>query len=136
MKKTSVDRREFIKTSGHAAAGMMMTAGLPSRTVPAAAALQATSNRSASESPAKRSLKFSVIGVNHDHIYVQVEAARRGGGELVSFYAKEPELAATFSKHYPEVKLARSENEILEDSSIKLILSASIPADRAPLGME
>lgn len=133
MKKTSVDRREFIKTSGNAAAGMMVAAGISAS---AARPVRATSSRSTSDSPAKRSLKFSVIGVNHDHIYVQVEAARRGGGELVSFYAKEPELAAAFSKHYPEVKLARSENEILEDSSIKLILSASIPADRAALGIE
>jgi predicted dehydrogenase len=133
MKKNSVDRRDFIKTSGNAAAGMMVSAGLLPRDPRAA---PASSNRMTSDSRVKRPLKFSVIGVNHDHIYVQVEAARRGGGELVSFYAKEPELAANFNKHYPAVKLARSEKEILEDPSIKLILSASIPADRAPLGME
>jgi predicted dehydrogenase len=133
MKNNSVDRREFIKTSGNAVAGMMVSAGLLPR---APRAAQASSNRMTSDSRVKRSLKFSVIGGNHDHIYVQVEAARRGGGELVSFYAKEPELAANFNKHYPDVKLARSEKEILEDPSIKLILSASIPADRAPLGIE
>jgi predicted dehydrogenase len=112
---------------------MMVSAGLPLR---AAQAVQGTSSRTTSETHVKRSLKFSVIGVNHDHIYTQVEAARRGGGELVSFYAKEPELAAAFSKHYPDVKLASSEKEILEDPSIKLILSASIPNERAPLGIE
>jgi predicted dehydrogenase len=133
MKKSSVDRREFIKTSGNAAASMMVAAGLSER---AARTVWAASSRITSDSRVKRSLKFSVIGVNHDHIYVQVEAARRGGGELVSFYAKEPELAASFSKHYPDVKLAGSEKEILEDPSIKLILSASIPSDRAPLGIE
>jgi predicted dehydrogenase len=133
MKKKSVDRREFIKTSGNAAAGMMVAAGISAQT---ARAVRAASSRTTSDSAAKRSLKFSVIGVNHDHIYVQVEAVRRGGGELVSFYAKEPELAGAFSKRYPEAKLARSENEILEDPSIKLILSASIPADRGPLGVE
>jgi predicted dehydrogenase len=127
MKTNSVDRREFIKTSGNAAAGMMVTAAL---------ALRATSGRNTSDSRVKRSLKFSVIGVNHDHIYAQVEAAHRGGGELVSFYAKEPELAAAFNNHYPEVKLAASEKEILEDPSIKLILSAPIPNERAPLGLE
>ncbi len=133
MKKKSVDRREFIKTSGNAAAGMMVTAGLSAN---AARGLRATSSQSTADSRVKRSLKFSVIGINHDHIYVQVEAARRGGGELLSFYAKEPELAGAFSKHYPDVKLAGSEKEILDDPSIKLILSASIPADRAPLGLE
>src|ERR1700726_445691 len=133
MKKKSVDRREFIKTSGNAAAGMMVTAGLCAN---APRGLRATSRQSTADSRVKRSLKFSVIGINHDHIYAQVEATRRGGGELVSFYAKEPELAATFSKHYPDVKLAGSEKEILEDPSIKLILSASIPNERAPLGIE
>ena len=133
MKKKSVDRREFIKTSGNAAAGMMVTAGLSAR---AARAVRTASSQSTSDPHVKRSLKFSVIGVNHDHIYAQIEAAHRGGGELVSFYAKEPELAAAFSKHYPDVKLAGSEKEILDDPSIKLILSASIPADRAPLGIE
>src|ERR1700716_3850334 len=139
MKKNSLDRREFINTSGNAAAGMMVTAGLSPRAPRAAGGAQAwpaTSSRNTSDSRVKRSLKFSVIGVNHDHIYVQVEAVRRGGGELVSFYAKEPELAAAFNKHYPDVKLAGSENEILEDPRIKLILSASIPSDRAPLGLE
>ncbi|HEY5070160.1 MAG TPA: twin-arginine translocation signal domain-containing protein, partial [Candidatus Acidoferrum sp.] len=72
MKNDPVDRREFIKTSGSAAAGMMVTAVLPS------------SGLITSDSRVKRTLKFSVIGVNHDHIYAQVEAARRGGGELVS----------------------------------------------------
>jgi predicted dehydrogenase len=59
----------------------------------------------------------------------------RGGGELVSFFAKEPELASAFAKRFPGAKLARSEREILEDSSIQLIVSASIPNERAPLGV-
>src|ERR1700731_2665466 len=132
MKKKSVDRRGFIKNSGNAAAGMMVAAGLSARVARAVR----TASSQTSDSRVKRSLKFSVIGVNHDHIHAQVEAARRGGGELVSYYAKEPELAAAFSKHYPEIKLAGSEKEILDDPSTKLILSASIPADRAPLGLE
>src|ERR1700736_1638799 len=127
MKTNSVDRRKFIKTSGSAAAVMMVTAALP---------LRATSSRITSDLRVKRSLKFSVIGVNHDHIYAQVEAARRGGGELVSFYAKEPELAAAFNKHYPDVKLASSGKEILEDPSIKLVLRISIPNVHPPLCME
>src|ERR1700736_2816714 len=106
MKKSPVDRREFIKTSGNAAAGMMVAAGLFPRAPRAAQGVLATSSRNTSDSRVKRSLKFSVIGVNHDHIYVQVEAARRGGGQLVSFYEKKPELAAAFNKHYPDVQLA------------------------------
>jgi predicted dehydrogenase len=79
-------------------------------------------------------IRFAVIGVNHSHITGQVQTVTRGGGQLVSFYAKEPDLAAAFSKRFPEAKLARSEQEILDDPSIQLIVSASIPNERAPLG--
>lgn len=80
-------------------------------------------------------IKFAVIGINHYHIYSQVDAVLRGGGELVSFYAKEPDLAAGFSKRYPQAKLARGEGDILEDKSTQLVLSAAIPEERAPLGI-
>jgi len=80
-------------------------------------------------------LRFAVIGINHDHIHDQIGATIRGGGELVSFFAKEPDLAANFAKRYPNVKQARSEAEILEDKNIQLVVSARIPVDRAPLGV-
>ncbi len=51
-------------------------------------------------------------------------------------HAKEPELVAAFMKQFPEAKLARSEQEVLEDNSIQLILSSGIPVERAPLGVK
>lgn len=65
-----------------------------------------------------------------------VDAVTRGGGLLVSFYAKEANLVAEFSKRYPQAKLAGSQQEILEDNSIQLIMSSGIPVERAPLGIE
>ena len=81
-------------------------------------------------------IRFAVIGMNHGHINSQTDATIRGGGQLVSFYAPEPELAASFGRRYPQAKLARSRAEILEDPSIQLVVSAAIPVDRAPLGIE
>jgi predicted dehydrogenase len=81
-------------------------------------------------------LKFAAIGLNHGHINGQCESVIRGGGELVSFFATEPDLIAGFQKRFPKAVLARSKKEILEDSSLKLVVSASIPDERAPLGIE
>jgi predicted dehydrogenase len=64
-----------------------------------------------------------------------IEAVTRGGGEFVSFYVKEPELAAPFAKKYPLAKQIASEKEILDNKSIQLVLSSGIPVDRAPLGV-
>jgi hypothetical protein len=130
------DRRKFIKQSLTTAAGLAASA-IPGH----AGAAYALSNRptyseerSKPASKPANTIKFSVIGLNHGHIYGQTEAVIRGGGELVSFYGKEPDLAEAFAKRYPNAKLAKSEKEILDDKSIQLVVSASIPVDRAPTG--
>jgi predicted dehydrogenase len=129
MKKRQSDRREFIRASLTSTAGLVLTSTL-SEGASAAAGRQG-------KEPAKAPrLRFSAIGLNHGHINGQVDAVVRGGGELVSFYAPEPDLAAAFAKRYPKAKPARSRMEILEDRSIQLVLSASIPNERAPLGIE
>jgi predicted dehydrogenase len=59
----------------------------------------------------------------------------KGGGEMKSYFAKEEELNKTFGKAFPDAAQAKSEAEILNDPEIKLVLSAGIPIDRAPLGI-
>ncbi|MFN8241944.1 MAG: Gfo/Idh/MocA family oxidoreductase [Bacteroidales bacterium] len=83
----------------------------------------------------KDSIRFSVIGINHEHIYGMVSSVIKGGGELVAVYAKEPELLKNFTRSYPKVKIAASEEEILNDSSIQMVASSAIPIERAPLGI-
>lgn len=80
-------------------------------------------------------VRFAAVGLNHGHIYGQVKALLAAGAELVSFHAREPELAAQFARAHPQARPARSAAEILEDESIHLIASAAIPCERAPLGV-
>ncbi|HEX8038509.1 MAG TPA: Gfo/Idh/MocA family oxidoreductase [Chryseosolibacter sp.] len=129
------NRRRFIRQSLTSAAGLAasvipgpLAAGLKRRPL-----ISSEKGKGMMESAPL--IRFSAIGLNHGHIYGQVETVIGGGGELVSFYAAEPELVTAFSKRYPAAKLARSENEILEDKSIQLVVSAGIPEDRAPLGI-
>lgn len=83
----------------------------------------------------KESIRFSVIGLNHGHIYGMTDALIEGGGTLVAVFSREPELLPAFTKRYPNVKTAKSEDEILNDNSIQLVASAGIPVERAPLGI-
>lgn len=83
----------------------------------------------------EHSIKFAVIGLDHDHINGMTAAVQRGGGELVSVYAANSEAVAKFQKRFGDVKVARSEDEILNDESIKLVAAAPIPDQRAPLGI-
>ncbi len=118
MKNPREDRRHFLR----AAAGFAAVSARPM--VFAGDGAQAPSK-----------LRFAVIGLNHGHVYGQTEAVVRGGGELVSFFAPEDDLAAAFAKHFPGAKRAREEREILDDPSLPLVVSASIPSERAPLGV-
>ncbi len=81
-------------------------------------------------------IQFAAIGLNHGHIYGQVNLLLKAGAELVAFYATEPELIAPFARLYPQARLVREPEEILEDPAIQLVVSAAIPVERAPLGIQ
>ncbi len=121
MKNNDVGRRQFLGGLVGSAAGLTTVSRRP---VPNQA-----------PKPGAPRIRFGVIGLNHSHIYGQTDAVLRGGGQLVAVFAKEPELAAAFLKRFPQAKLAQSEQAILEDASIQLVLSAAIPDQRAPLGI-
>lgn len=127
---TGISRRELLRTSARLAAGAAAAAAIPAAIPGSALAAPAPPPR-----PARDRIRFAAIGMNHGHIYGQVEAVRRGGGELAAYYAAEPELAAQFGRRHPDVPLARSEEEILEDPSIQLVVAAPIPNVRADLGI-
>ncbi|MGH9881979.1 MAG: Gfo/Idh/MocA family protein, partial [Pyrinomonadaceae bacterium] len=135
MNTAQANRRKFIKDSVTTAASMVVVSAL-SNPVAQVQGEQTVGRQRNEGTQGTPRIRFSAIGLNHGHIYGQVGAVIRGGGQLVSFYAREPELVADFSKRYPQAKLSRSEREIIEDGSIQLIVSASIPEERAPLGIE
>ena len=83
----------------------------------------------------KQPVRFGVIGINHGHIYGQIRHMLAGGAEFAKWYAPEPDLAAAFGGRFDGVPMASGEEEILEDDAIQVILTASIPCDRAPLGI-
>lgn len=128
MKEKQSNRRSFIKLTA-AASGISLFTGFSNKV------MAESTPAKTDEAPVATRIRFSVININHSHIFSMTEAVKRGGGELVALYAKEPELIAAFTKQFPEVKLAASEKEILEDNSIQLILSSGIPDERAPLGI-
>ncbi len=81
-------------------------------------------------------LRFAAIGLNHDHIYGQVNVMLRAGAELVAFHAVEDDLAAVFAGRFPQARRVADRREILEDGSIALIVSAAISSERAGLAIE
>jgi predicted dehydrogenase len=129
-----LNRRSFLRGVG--------TAGLVSMALPGGSAFGAEGSHilhetlapQAEEKP-KHSIKFAVCGMSHDHVYGMIEAVRSGGGELVMAWAGEPDKIAGFKKRFPDVKIAASQEEIINDKSIQLVLSSQVASERAPLGI-
>lgn len=84
---------------------------------------------------ARHRLRFAVVGLDHPHIYSMTDALIRGGGTLVAVHASDPRQLAPYLARYGDVKVARTEAEILDDKSVQVVASASIPHLRAPLGI-
>src|SRR5438094_9535670 len=114
MEQSNLHRRRFLKDAVTTAAGISLLSAFPEKTFASEKFREISADEAVPRQWDEPRIKFSVIGINHAHIYSQVDAVIRGGGQLVSVYAKEPDLIASFTKKYPQVKLARSENEILE----------------------
>src|SRR5258708_39153238 len=112
MSEHSVDRRAFL-------------AGLAGSVT----VMRGASSVQQAAPPNPRRVRFSVIGVNHAHINSQTDAVLRGGGELVSVYAREPDLPPPVVKRFPQATQARKEPDVLECVN-QLVLSEAIPDER------
>lgn len=86
--------------------------------------------------PAQPPLRFAAIGLNHNHIYGQTRALLNAGAELVAVFAEEDDLAADYLRAFPQARRVADRRAILEDESIPLVVSATIPDVRAATAIE
>ncbi|MCL7745724.1 Gfo/Idh/MocA family protein [Halalkalibacter alkaliphilus] len=84
----------------------------------------------------KGEFRFAAIGLDHGHIYGMCNGLLEAGGELVAVYDPDEKKVDGFKEKYPEVMIAVSEDEILQDPTIHLVASANIPVDRCRLGLK
>jgi len=133
------DRRDFLKRAS-LMGSIAMLAGDPAAgalTIPAALDNSVVQDavQPQAEVPPQHHIKFAVCGMSHDHIYGMVGAIQRGGGELVAAWGGEEDKLAAFAERFPNVKMVKTQDEILNDPSIQLVLSSQVASERAPLGV-
>jgi predicted dehydrogenase len=78
---------------------------------------------------------FSVTGLDHGHIFGQTNGLIDAGGTLKWVYDADPKKVADFLARYPQATAVDSIEEILSDDETICVASASVPCDRAPLGV-
>ena len=80
----------------------------------------------------KEAIKLGVIGIDHGHIFDMLNEMIKEGCSCDCFWTEgNPLTLQEFNKKYPNIKRKENKEQILNDSSIDMILISSIPVDRA-----
>lgn len=78
---------------------------------------------------------IAAIALDHGHIYGMCNGLVEAGAKLKWVYDPDPNKVEKFCKAFPEVMVASSEEEILQDEEVKLVAGAAISSLRCELGM-
>jgi predicted dehydrogenase len=79
---------------------------------------------------------FSVIGLDHGHIFGMTNGLLEAGAKLFKVYDSDRKKAEYFISRYPQAKCANSQEEVLADKNVSMIVSAIKPCQRAELGIK
>ena len=136
MPNTSLPRRNFLQALS--AAGM--ATAMPGFAMPGALDSHAgvvahEVIEPQAEAAPQHSINFGVCGISHNHIYGMIEAVKRGGGKFTIAWGMEPDLLANMKKRYPDVKFVGTQDEVINDPSLQLVMSSQVANERAGIGM-
>jgi predicted dehydrogenase len=81
--------------------------------------------------------RFAVIGLDHRHVYELTENLIEVGMECAGYWpvTTDDNVLAGYRKRFPAIPAVDDQVRLLDDPSINVIVSASVPRDRAPLAI-
>jgi predicted dehydrogenase len=80
-------------------------------------------------------LVFAAARLDHGHVYGMCEGLIGAGATLGWVHDRDPRKVEEFRARFPQVRVARSEDEILADPAVRLVAAAAVPDQRAPFGI-
>ena len=78
---------------------------------------------------------FAAMALDHGHIYGMCNGLVEAGATLKWVYDPDSEKVKRFKVEFPDVQVARSEDEILSDPQVHLVAGAAVTNERCPLGL-
>ena len=78
---------------------------------------------------------FAAVRLDHGHIYGMSNGLTEAGGQLKWVYDPDPAKVKMFCEKFPQVKVARSEEEVFSDKSVRLVAGAAVTSERCALGL-
>ena len=82
-------------------------------------------------------LRFAAVGLDHRHIYDQVQSLLDVGAQCVGYWTEgTPKTLEGFARRFPHIPRVDDRRRLLDDRSIELVTCAAIPCDRAAHAVE
>lgn len=78
---------------------------------------------------------FSAVALDHGHIYGMCNGLIEAGAKLKYVYDPDPKKVEAFVKQHPNVTVAASEQQVLDDKDTQLVASAAVTNLRCALGL-
>jgi predicted dehydrogenase len=79
---------------------------------------------------------FAAAFLDHGHIHGQTNGLKDAGATLKWVYDPDPAKVAAFVEKHPEVQVADSYGQLLDDPAVKLVAAAAVPSERAEIGFQ
>lgn len=82
-------------------------------------------------------LRFAAVGLDHRHIYDQVQSLLDVGAQCVGYWTEgTPKTLEGFVRRFPQIPRVDDRRRLLDDRTIDLVTCAAIPCDRAAHAVE
>ena len=78
---------------------------------------------------------IAAIGLDHGHINGMNQALTDAGATLKWVWDPDQKKMEAFAARFPGVRMARCEEEVLQDAEVAMVTGAAVPADRCALGI-
>ena len=78
---------------------------------------------------------FAAIGLDHGHITGMCEGLIGAGATLRWVHDPDPAKVERFVERFPQVQVARSEEEVFDDDDVRLVAGAAVTSERCALGL-
>jgi len=77
---------------------------------------------------------FAAAHLDHGHIYGQCNGLLEAGAKLRWVFEPDPVKRDVFLQKFPQARVARSLDEILDDPDVRLVAAAAVPNQRGAIG--
>jgi predicted dehydrogenase len=79
---------------------------------------------------------IAALRLDHGHIYGMCLGLVEAGASLKYVYDPDPGKVHKFLEVFPDVRIAASEDEVLQDNEVRLVAGAAVTSERCALGVK